>query len=213
MLNNEKDAIQKMCELCETLAEKTGLYENLEQEKKLSEVLKIELIFFLSYLTASDGVISWNESRYIGDLFDVNLTPEKINSLIIDQDLYSERFENSVPVVMQLFVAIDNALYENGVEIDEELGNGLIMLYTMLAKGLVESNGRTAETMEEGEQNDLNIFLSMLKRYIDDNTRKHHVDLMTNYSKRKKDGSGTWTWIPEDKPEENHSVKAPKKKR
>lgn len=85
------------------------------------------------------------------------MTPDKINNLIIEKDIYSTEFEQRPPMMMQIFVAFDNAIYNSPAtaEFEEELGDGLMKLYVILAKGLIESNDRTTDDMDENEEKDL----------------------------------------------------------
>ena len=213
---SSKDLLKKMYSVCSTVADTTGLRERMDLKDSLSieEVLKMELINFLAYLAASDGVISWNESRYIGDLFDVNITPYKLNEFITEKDIYSTEFEQQPPVILQIFVAFDNAIFRSPVagEFKEELGTDLLKLYALLAKGLIESNNRSLDTMDENEEKDVNLYLGMLQKYIDENTEKHHTDVITGYGKKQNSEMHGGVTAPKKNHKFSGSVKAPRKK-
>lgn len=206
MTSELKHVLNSVYELCESVAEKGNLYEVLEIEEgfPLSNILKLDLMCFLAYLAAADGVISWKECRYIGSLFDVNITPDKLNELIMEKDIYSVEFETTVPKMLQLFVACDNSIYSAGVELEEEFGKSLISLYMILGQGLVESNGRSVNDDYFPEKSDFEIYLRMLQSYVEDNTERHHVDIFITYSKT---GSKVM-----DQCQKDGSVKAPQKK-
>ena len=205
MTTEVKRVLDNVYELCESVAEKGNLYETLEIEGEFAfcNVLKMDLICFLAYLAASDGVISWKESKYIGSLFDVNITPKKLNELIVERNIYSIKYETEPPKMLQLFVACDNAIYSSGVELEEEFGKSLINLYMILGQGLVESNGRSVHDEYFPERDDFEIYMKMMQSYVDENTESHHADIYVTYTKtgnkdvEKKDGS----------------VKAPRKKK
>lgn len=212
----QKEVLEKMYKVCDIVANTGGAKEKLDfgDDIEFATILKIDLISFLAYLAASDGVISWKESRYIGELFDLHLTPKKLNDFIVEKDIYSTEFEQRPPIMMQIFVAFDNAIYNSPVArmFDEELGDGLLNLYVILARGLIESNDRTTDAMDENEEKDVQIYLGMLQNYIDENTEKHHTDIILEYSKSTKkciDGS---VRAPQKNQGNTGSVKAPRKK-
>ncbi len=216
--SHEKSTLERVYELCDLVESTGGIKERLgiSEDGFFVRALKLHLVYFLSYLAASDGVISWSESQYISGLFDMFLTPDRLNEIIIENDLYSTRFENEVPILLQIFVAIDNAIYgmPQASFIDEELGSVLFKLYAILAKGLIEANGRTVDDLDENEEEDLQAYLGMLQKYIDENTEKHHVDLITGYSKHMEDDNEKKGGVRAPKKDEKRkgAVKAPKKK-
>jgi hypothetical protein len=211
-----KETLKKMYQVCDLVEEKVDLKEklDLDDEIEFSAILKVDLISFLAYLAASDGVISWRESRYIGELFDVNMTPDKLNRFIMEKDIYSTEFESRPPVTLQILVAFDNAIYNSPVAdlFGEELGETLFSLYLILAKGLVESNGRTTDHMDNNEANDLQIYLGMVRKFIDDNTEKHHTDIITGYEKHQSSMENGGIRAPVKNKKQGGAVKAPRKK-
>lgn len=119
------------------------------------------------------------------------------------------------PLALKILVAIDNALYQKGIENKTELGGAIFELYRFLAVGLIEANGRTGETMLPGEKESAQAYLGMMKNYIEDHTEKHHTDIILDYGKNReqKDSSGEGVLTPEKNADTAGSVKAPKKKR
>ena len=138
----------------------------------------------------------------------------KLNNLIIEKDIYSTEFEQRTPMMMQIFVAFDNAIYNSpaAAEFEEELGDGLMKLYLILAKGLIESNDRTTDDMDENEEKDLKLYLSMLQNYIDENTERHHTDIITGYEKKQNSKESGGVTAPKKDQKSSGSVKAPRKK-
>ena len=217
-----KSSLEKVYELCNLVEATGGIREKLdiEGEEVFVKALKTHLLYFLAYLSASDGVLSWKECRYISDLFDINITPNRLNEIIIEKDLYSTRFENDVPLLLQIFVAFDNAIYEmpQADFIDEELGSVLFNLYGILAGGLIEANGRSMDELDENEESDLQTYLGMMQKYIDDNTERHHTDLITGFTKntgydRDDEENDSGVKAPRKNQKNNGSVKAPSKKK
>ena len=213
-----KELLETMYSVLDDLGEKTNLNEKLEDAGvKASAILKVDIVHFLAYLAAADGAISWGESRYIGNLVGTNMTPEKLNDIIVGNNLYSEEFEEEPPMTLQMMVTVDNALYESSAHTDLEAGQAVLMTFLAAGKGLVESNGTSIHNMDPDLKNDFENYLGMMQEYIDENTKKHHTDIICDYGKRKKaDG----VRAPKKNSESNMasfsmnrgSVKAPKKR-
>lgn len=216
MMVAQKESLEKMYQLCDLVANTGGVKEKLDlgNEIGFDAILKLDMLYFLAYLSASDGVISWKESRYIGELLDLHMTPDKLNNFIIEKDIYSTEFEQRTPMMMQIFVAFDNAIYNSpaAADLEEELGAGLMKLYLLLAKGLIESNDRTIDDMDENEEKDLRLYLGMLQNYIDENTERHHTDIITGYEKKQNSRESGGVTAPEKDQKYSGSVKAPRKK-
>ena len=215
-----KNSLERMYQLCDVVLALGGGKESLDLDgHDLKDILKLEMLCFLAYLAASDGVISWSESRFISELLDVHMTPDKLNELIQEKNLYSTEFEERVPIMMQIFVAFDNAVYNSPeandvVGDDGELSDVLFKLYTIVAKGLIEANGRTTDAMDENEENDLQTYLGTLRNYIDENVERHQVDVVTGYGKntRKSEDETDGVTAPRKNTQTSCSVKAPRKK-
>lgn len=216
MAVQQKETLEKMYQVCNMMADSTGIREklDLDDEIQFSDILKMDMLCYMAYLAAADGVISWKESRYIGELFDVNMTPEKLNKFIMDKNIYSTEFENNPPLMLQIMVAFDNAIYNSPVasDFEEELGDGLMKLYILMTKGLVEANDRTTDEMDPNEENDAQTYLGMIQNYIDENTEKHHTDIIIDYSKKTATNGRTGVKAPEKNMCGAKPVKAPRKR-
>lgn len=200
----EKEVLNNMSKLCDAIADKVELDLG---DGSMSHALTINAFNFLAYLAASDGMLSWNECRYISDLFDMNITPNKLDEFIREKDIYSVDFEQDIPLCLKFLVSVDNATYEADIDMECELGETFLETFVILGMGLVKSNGRDSDTMETAEKEDFETYLGMMKRYIDENTEKHHVDLIVNYIK-----SGSKQDVDDEDVYFTGAVKAPRKK-
>lgn len=210
--DSEKSTLEKMYCLCEVISNMTKMREHLgleDEAEPMKKILQINITCFLAYLAASDGVLSWDECRYISDVMGLDITPNKLRDFIEEQNVYSEAFEEDVPMILQLFVAMDNAVYQENIDIEEELGQAIIRLYMLLGKGLIESNGRTIDTMDSEERANFQGYIERMSRYVEDKTTKHHVDVLLGFNKRRNTDS---VETPKKSEIEFKSVKAPAKK-
>lgn len=198
-----KKTFEHMKELCRFIFKAGHLQENLnlDKDKSLEKLLEVEIVSFLAFIAASDGVISWKESQFISEILCQSVTPDKLNQFIIDKDIYSEEFEQTVPACMQIFVAFDNAVYESNGSLDTCASDMLYIMYLILSKAMLEYDGKVVDSLDEVEQEDLINYLAMLRIYMDDNLQARHTDVITGYTKTPK---------PVDDLEED-GVRAPKK--
>lgn len=62
MMVAQKEALEKMYQLCELVENTGGVKDKLDlgDEVGFDVILKLNLLCFLAYLAASDGVIFWN---------------------------------------------------------------------------------------------------------------------------------------------------------
>ena len=213
-----RQTVELMQNVCDQIAEKGNAYRQLDLKEgtTFGEILKIELLSYLAYLSASDGVISWNDCRFINEVLDIFVKPDQLNKLIEEKNIYSTEFEQKTPIMLQLLVYVDNEIYQKqmmeNVTDDGELGEMLFQLYSALTVGLVDSNGRGKGTLDPNEERDAKIYLGMMKKYIEMNTARHHVDVVTNYTKTSaKRESKSGVKAPEKDMRDHKSVKAPKK--
>lgn len=84
-------------------------------------------------------------------------------------------------------------------------------MYRLTAIELIKSNGRGKDTVDPGEEHDVNIYLGMMRKYIEMNTDKHHTDVITGYSKTQKKNESHGVQAPPKNMSDHKPVKAPKK--
>ncbi|MCF0133427.1 MAG: hypothetical protein HUJ72_06135 [Blautia sp.] len=204
-----KESLDKMCEVCDLVAERSGLKDQLEfgDDSVCSVAFKLNAFSFLAYLAAADGVLSWNECAFMGELFDLNITPDKLRDFIAEKEIYSTEFEETTPMMLQFLVAVDNAVYNSDLPIEQELGETMVNLYLAMGVGLIESNDRSVDSMVDSERKDFETYIGMMKKYVSANTDKHHTDLILDFTK-----NGARREKDSEKELNKGAVRAPKKK-
>ena len=94
-----KNMINQMYELSDTLDEgPLGLEQTTSTT--LKNCIQVELLSYLMYLSAADGKIAWQESAFIRDYMEYNLTTDEIHQFIVEEQIYSTEFEEKVPLSM-----------------------------------------------------------------------------------------------------------------
>lgn len=140
----------------------TGLHSS---EISLRNCVRTEWLKFLMYLSASDGQISWEESEFIHDYLDFDLDTDGIHQLVLENNIYSEDFENEVPISIQIFAKTDNAYYEatgNKREKDEISVSLLRRMFLALGQELLACD----DEITDDEINNLTIYMNMLDDFI-----------------------------------------------
>lgn len=153
-----KDMISKVYDFGDDLDE---LYPT-PGDMPLREILRIDFLQFLMYLSASDGTISDEESNFIEEYLDYHLSPSSIKDFIKKYQIYSVDYESDVPLCMKLFVMADNNLShvqcDNGYLVSEYLRE----IYSMLGKEFLACD----LNITDNELRDLTIYLTTLENFI-----------------------------------------------
>jgi len=154
-----KNIVDNMCNAIDAIGGIAGLTEDL------GTIARVEMGLFMMYLSASDGEVSWEEAELISGACGLNLTVEGLAEFIDENRLYSEAFEQQVPVSLKILVAADNVLHEEGESISGSLE--LIECYRALGIGLINAD----EEVDPNEERDMDTYLKMMTDYRDANYR------------------------------------------
>ena len=156
----------------------------------LKDGARSELALYLMYLAASDGIINWDESRFISTYLGFNKTPAEINAYIQEHNIYSTEYESTPPNVMALLVLMDNILIDNHIDLnmDQKISEIYLDLYKNLGKEFLAADNDVAEN----EKKDLTIYIQMLERYLDENLHSRKAGVI---GPSKKTGNSSSTGI------------------
>ena len=125
-------------------------------KEKPSEVVKTDLIGFLLYMTASDGVIHDSEVEFLNLLYDLEITPEDCKRCIVEGNIYSEEYERKLPKACAIAISIDHLF---GDFMPQSMLEPLIELYKVLGETIAKSDGNFCSA----EKRDCTIYINMLK--------------------------------------------------
>lgn len=153
-----KELVDNMCEAVGSVSEKAELPDGMD------DIVRMELGMFMMYLSASDGTIKWDEAHLISDMCNLDLTPNNIGDFIRKNNIYSTEFEQKLPVIFELMVKVDNALYDAGRS-DLSVSDSLLDTYKALGQAIIQSD----REVDDNEVKDYKIFISMLEEYRDRN--------------------------------------------
>ena len=122
-----------VCELLEGTVDLKG--------ESLKDIVYMDLLRFIMYLSYADGSIATEEVDYINNFFDTDFTIEQISEMIINQNIYSEEYENNIPRSFKIFVSIDsnNAKKNN---LDLHVANIYISCLRNIGLALIKADGK-----------------------------------------------------------------------
>lgn len=161
-----KEELRDIKRLYETLGQ---LYESIEEfgyvdidiDIPYKKILRLDLLKFMMYLSASDGILHPSEVMMFNEITSMDLDPEGIIDFVDEFGVYTKEFESKVPLSM--IIAVMEEL--NGI-------GGHEMSYPRLLYGLFELIGLKMVKIDDDitytELRDLDIYLSMLKDYMND---------------------------------------------
>lgn len=155
-----KGALASLEEMFSSIAEKAGL--DAEDSKLL---VRMDLLKFMLYLSASDGHVSWDEVDIIGEICGMPSTPDASGKFIREHNIYSTEFEQTVPESFKMLVQLDNALLDAGINLAGNASETTLKVYQMVGTLLISSDG----TVHENEERDFNIYINMMRRFRDEN--------------------------------------------
>lgn len=165
VLRNKMELFLGICDSIEDspIGHSSGL-----ESGALKRVSLLQLAQYLMYLASSDGRVSYTEAHFIGELIPAfaDWTPAQFKEWIIDQNVYSTEFEETPPLLLQLLVPVDNALYAADEE-SSDLPEMLMSIYRQIGQAFVECDGET-----NAEHNDYNTYLDMMAQFIIDNSER-----------------------------------------
>lgn len=188
-----KTMVTMIYEICDKIQ---GLG-NWEHDVDIRDIVKMELLQMAMYISASDGTIAYQEARVMSEYLDTPITPQQINEVIREHNIYSTEFESSVPVCFQIFVAADNMIDKAGMGPEVTSSELLLKLFMGIAHEVAMADGN----IDPQENEDWNIYSGTIKRYLDENLNRRKEGVKTGITKN----SGVTA------PKKDDNVSAPKK--
>lgn len=101
-----------------------------------------EMLDYLMYLAIADAKIEWTEILKIGVYLGItDLNPQNIEVYIKENNIYSEKFENTIPSFFKILADHDNIIYSKDSSNKKLLSEIMRLIYKALGKELVASDG------------------------------------------------------------------------
>lgn len=181
-----KDVVDKTCSIFTEVCEKVNLGGILkEPEIDFESLFKNDILNFMSYMAASDGLISTSDAEYISEVLDIDINTNKLNKRILDKNIYSEEFENEIPPTIAIIVALDNAIDSDEAPLSA-ISEGYIYLLILLARQMIERNGRTPfDEATDVEKDNLQIYCNMIFSFLNKKMNRYNKDIVFDCNNKK----------------------------
>lgn len=157
-----KDAIETLFRYCDTGSPTNTNEESTSIER---EQLKTEFLSFISYLSASDGMIATFEAEFLRIYFDIIISAEELRKYIDKNNTYTAAFEQKVPKTLSDLVDRDNAIFKESGKLSISYSLAFCKIFECVAKEFLVCDGDAAEA----EVNDMTIYTTMLNNYRNSN--------------------------------------------
>lgn len=142
-------------EICEPFDEKIGL------EISTKEIIRVDFLKLILYLSASDGKISTKEVEFIKEYLEWDLPVQQWYQFIKDENICSTEFTTEIPMSLQLFVQVDNNAYNQKNDM-VDICNLYITTFQMLGEKLIEVDGK----IDDSKKSTLDALVRWMKKYV-----------------------------------------------
>lgn len=153
------DRTQEVCDKIDALNGNNG-------ELKLRDMLAKDFVSYVLYLSASDGKIDEQESKFLYEYFGIKLTPDEMAKYIEDNEIYSVEFEREVPKSLKVFTKFDSVLIEKGVTAITQVFSSELLI--IIFRGIGEAMIRIDGEVDGSEIADWQMYIAMLDSYVRD---------------------------------------------
>ena len=168
MAHPAKDSLDRLYELCDSIDETPFGVKHEHSDLTLRNLLFVDTMSFILYLSAADGHVSWHEARYLSDLFECDMSTSAMEELIEKHNLYSVSFENKVPNTLPYFVKTDIGMIRAGKNLEKPTALLLIEFFESLGKHFLNCDSNVTTS----ERNDLDTYLTMMANYAQTEVKK-----------------------------------------
>lgn len=150
--------MDSFCELCDTI-EGTGLWPGAGK-LRFREAFRLDLAHFCMYLSAADGRVSGGEVMFFKIALGFDTSIDELIRIIKEEGLYSEEFENRVPLTIGVLKEIEDKLVARGIDIAGQTEQ-FIQFYYEVGCGMIQSD----DDLGDNELRDLNIYMDNLYNF------------------------------------------------
>ena len=92
-MNEElKAGLDSLYNVCDSLEANIT---NMPTDMSLREIVQLDVLLFLVYLSTSNGACTRDEAKFINEYCDYALTPNQIDKIVKDNDITGNEFANT----------------------------------------------------------------------------------------------------------------------
>ena len=132
----------------------------------MSRSVMLDMIQFLMFLGASDNEITWEETDLINRISDIPWTPGLIGKYIRDKDIYSVRFEKTVPPTFGMLIGVEGII-NNLSNTNINLSENMLNIYRLLGKDFLRISNENKTATENYRS-----YISMMEEYLAEHNKE-----------------------------------------
>lgn len=162
VVSNEEliNSLNECVTVCEEI-EKAGLVKE-KLKTSLGENLKFQILKFVVYLSALDGLLMDDELKFIREVLGFNMTRVSVVHFKYDNKLNTTDFEREIPFVFKYFVLADAGKKLPNSKFSGKMAEKFIRLYREVGCTFISCNN----IVKENEVECMTKYCNMLTKYI-----------------------------------------------
>ena len=153
-----RELYNRTCSLCEKV-EDSGFWP-YSGEVQMKDTLFCDLCRFCHYLAASDGIITQSEVAFLDTVLGLDLSIDETIGYINENNIYSEEFESTVPLIIQGAVLAEQKILKhtgNAVNITD-------LVYELFAQ--IGKSFMNCDDIDDSEVRDFKIYMGNIESYL-----------------------------------------------
>lgn len=172
-MNEElKAGLDSLYNVCDSLEANIT---NMPTDMSLREIVQLDVLLFLVYLSTSNGACTRDEAKFINEYCDYALTPNQIDKIVKDNDITGNEFANtplSSTVMFTKIVVGIVGMTGNKTIISAVFGSYFGILLALGKEFLVADM-----IIEEVEVRKLRAFMCVLTNYVSSELEDNNIDV------------------------------------
>ena len=153
-----KDILDSVMNICQPFDEEL----NLGMSTK--EIMRMDLLKYLLYLSTADNNISSQEVTILRDYLEWDMTAAQWGEFVTQNNLSGDNFISNIPISLQIFVRIDNEMYQKDSS-TSDICNLYKYVFDELGRVIVAADGE----IDNNEKVRLKRVSDMIQNYVDQN--------------------------------------------
>lgn len=172
-MNEEiKDGLEGLYSICDSLESNIT---NMPTDMSLREIVQLDVLLFLVYLSTSSGACTRDEVQFINEYCDYDLTPSQVDKIVKDNDITGNEFANTPlsSTVMLTKIAVGIVGMTGNQSIISAIFGSYFGILLALGKEFIVSD----MVVEEIEVHKLRAFMHVLTNYVSRELQDNDIDV------------------------------------
>lgn len=166
------ETLKNTCGILEPYVDYKKYFGEEDPELTCKDILIVDLVKWVAFLSASDGVVTQDETNFVYNYLENNFTPDNFVEFINRNDLYNVSNFDVIPLSFQILFDADLTIVNKTGQWDEKAGirmvDNLLFLYEIMGKEFLACDGEITKE----ELDDYVLALNKLRDNVNDTFNK-----------------------------------------